>query len=197
MTPSDTRRSRGLRRPAARGIAVAAAALAATVVATACQPPNFALSVPDSYKSYFTIAAKRCPGVLTPAGLAAQASAESSFDPSAVSPAGAQGLMQIIPDVWSVYGTDADGDGRADPFTPADSVATSAKFNCYLAKELSGMDGDPTELRLAAYNAGLAAVQRYDGIPPYPETEEYVRRVTDRTHAFADDFATPAATSSK
>jgi membrane-bound lytic murein transglycosylase B len=102
--------------------------------------------------------------------------------------------MQIIPAVWSTYGTDADGDGRADPFTAADSVATSAKFSCYLSKELRRLDGDPTELRLAAYNAGLAAVQRYEGIPPYPETEEYVRRVTDRTTSFADDFATPSTT---
>lgn len=164
--------------------------LAATTFAiTACEPPDFALSVPPAYKSYFQIAAKRCPDVLTPAGLAAQASAESGFDPRAVSPAGAQGLMQIIPEVWAVYGTDADGDGQADPFTPADSVATSAKFNCYLSSELRVIDGDQTELRLAAYNAGLGAVQRYDGIPPYRETQEYVKRVAQRTEAFADDFS--------
>jgi len=166
---------------------------AVTLVAgvSACQPPDFAISVPDAYKSYFEVAAKRCPGVLTPAGLAAQASAESSFDPAAVSPAGAQGLMQIIPDVWSVYGTDADGDGQADPFTAADSVATAAKFSCYLSRELKPMRGNQTELRLAAYNAGLGAVQRYQGIPPYRETEDYVQRVASRTQAFADDFVSP------
>jgi len=160
---------------------------------SACQPPDFAISVPDAYKSYFEVAAKRCPGVLTPEGLAAQASTESGFDPGAVSPAGAQGLMQIIPDVWSVYGTDADGDGRADPFTAADSVATSARFNCYLSRELESMRSDQTELRLAAYNAGLGAVQRYQGIPPYKETENYVQRVASRTQAFADDFVSPSA----
>ncbi|MGB3673471.1 MAG: lytic transglycosylase domain-containing protein [Candidatus Nanopelagicales bacterium] len=176
------------------GIAATVIGAGAVVVAiTACEPPMLALSVPDSYKSYFQVAAKRCPGVLTPEGLAAQASAESGFDPGAVSPAGAQGLMQIIPEVWSVYGTDADGDGQADPFTAADSVATSAKFNCYLAQELRSMGGDQTELRLAAYNAGLGAVQKYDGIPPYPETEEYVKRVAQRTEAFVDDFANNSA----
>jgi soluble lytic murein transglycosylase-like protein len=173
-----------------RPIVALGAVTVVTVAISACQPPDFAGSVPESYKSYFQVAAKRCPAVLTPHGLAAQASAESGFDPSAVSPAGAQGMMQIIPAVWSTYGTDADGDGRADPFTAADSVATAAKFNCYLAKELESMRGNQTELRLAAYNAGLGAVQRYQGIPPYRETEQYVDRVTARTKAFADDFET-------
>lgn len=160
---------------------------AAVVVAgtTACEPPDFALSVPESYKSYFKVAAKRCPGVLTPEGLAAQASAESGFDPKAKSPAGAQGMMQIMPEVWETFGTDADGDGYANPYSAPDSVATSAKFNCYLARHL---DGDK-ELRLAAYNAGLGAVQKYDGIPPYPETEQYVKRVLHRERSFSDDFA--------
>ncbi len=172
------------------GIGATIVGVGATVFAvTACEPPGFALSVPSSYKSYFQIAAKRCPNVLTPEGLAAQASAESGFDPRAVSPAGAQGLMQIIPEVWSVYGTDADGDGTANPFSPADSVATSAKFNCYLSRELQVIDGDQTELRLAAYNAGLGAVQKHDGIPPYRETQDYVKRVVKRTEAFSDDFA--------
>jgi membrane-bound lytic murein transglycosylase B len=170
-----------------------AGTLTLVVGVSACQPPDFAISVPDAYKSYFQVAAKRCPGVLTAEGLAAQASAESGFDPSAVSPAGAQGLMQIIPEVWSVYGTDADGDGDANPFTAADSVATSAKFSCYLSRELKPIRGDQTELRHAAYNAGLGAVQRYEGIPPYKETEDYVRRVSARAKAFADDFAVPRA----
>ena len=163
---------------ACAGVVVVAALLAA------CDPPDFALAVPNEYKSFFQVAARRCPGVLTPAGLAAQASAESGFNPSAKSRAGAEGMMQIIPSVWQVFGTDANGDGNANPYSAADSIATSAKYNCYLSGQL---DGDK-ELRLAAYNAGLAAVRKYDGIPPYPETEQYVEKVLHREQAFADDF---------
>lgn len=185
-------RPRYSRRPSRRPLTIGAITVgvgALVMAVTACDPPDFALSVPAAYKSYFQVAAKRCPGVLTPEGLAAQASAESGFDPSAVSPAGAQGLMQIIPEVWAVYGTDANGDGRANPFTPADSVATSAKYNCYLSGQVKPLNGDPTELRLAAYNAGLGAVQKYDGVPPFPETQNYVKRVSKRTEAFSDDFS--------
>lgn len=183
----------------ARRLGIGAATFAAGVTMltlTACEPPNFALQVPTEYKSYFSVAAKRCPTVLTPEGLAAQASAESSFNPRAVSPAGAQGLMQIMPEVWSVYGTDADGDGQANPFSAADSVATAAKFNCYLSQELRRIDGDQTELRLAAYNAGLGSVQKYDGVPPFKETQDYVERVAKRTEAFSDDFATKSTSKS-
>lgn len=171
-----------------RRLKVLAAAIGVMAVAAplaACQPPDFALSVPSAYKSYFQVAARRCPGVLTPAGLAAQASAESGFDPNAKSAAGAEGMMQIIPSVWQVFGTDANGDGHANPYNPADSIATSAKYNCYLSGQL---DGDK-ELRLAAYNAGLGAVRKYDGIPPYPETQQYVEKVLNREKIFADDFA--------
>ena len=88
------------RRARLASLAVSFAGVGAIVMGvTACDPPDFALSVPSAYKSYFQIAAKRCPNVLTPESLAAQASAESGFNPSAVSPAGAQGLMQIIPEV--------------------------------------------------------------------------------------------------
>lgn len=179
-----------MRRSAAAAVV---AALLSVPVLAACQPTDAFIRVPAQYESYFKIAAKRCPGVLTPAGLAAQASAESSFDPAAVSHAGAQGMMQIIPEVWQQFGTDADGDGYADPFTAADSVATSAKFNCYLDRELRSLDGNREVNRLAAYNAGLAAVQRYGGVPPYPETEQYVDRVLHRTDLFTDHFATPSA----
>ena len=179
------------RRARLASLAVSFAGVGAIVMGvTACDPPDFALSVPSAYKSYFQIAAKRCPNVLTPESLAAQASAESGFNPSAVSPAGAQGLMQIIPEVWATYGTDADGDGRANPFTAADSVATSAKYNCYLSSRVHVIDGDQTELRLAAYNAGPGAVEKYDGVPPYPETQNYIKRVAKRTVAFSDDFST-------
>jgi soluble lytic murein transglycosylase-like protein len=145
--------------------------------------------VPDAYRSFFEVAARRCPSVLTPAGLAAQARVESAFRPDAVSPRGAVGLMQIIPSTWARFGRDADGDGRADPFTAADSIATAAEINCSLHRELADLPGNRTTLRLAAYNAGPEAVRRYRGVPPYPETERYVQRVQAWTQTFDEQLA--------
>lgn len=102
---------------------------------------------------------------VSPALLAAVARQESGFDPRAVSPAGAQGLMQLMP------GT-ADGLGVTDPFDPAQAVDGAARLLRTLLDRFGG-----TELALAAYNAGPGAVLRYGGIPPYPETQNYVRSV--------------------
>ena len=66
--------------------------------------------------------------------------------------------MQILPSVFKQYGVDANGDGKKDVFTPADSVATSAVFSCLLARDVSDISGDKVALRLAAYNAGIGAV---------------------------------------
>jgi soluble lytic murein transglycosylase-like protein len=126
--------------------------------------------------------------VLTPAGLAGQAYVESHFRPDAVSSSGAQGLMQLTAANFARYGVDANGDGRADPFTPADSIATGAQFNCSLASGLKNVKGSRTELRLAAYNAGINAVRKYQTIPPYPETQNYVQQVQAWTTQFADAF---------
>lgn len=97
--------------------------------------------------------------------LAAVARAESAFNPRAVSPAGAQGLMQLMP------GT-ARGLGVSDPFDPAQAVDGAAR----LLRDLHRQFGT-TELALAAYNAGPGAVQRYGGIPPYRETQNYVATI--------------------
>lgn len=168
------------------------AATITMVSLSGCMDRVLPVKVPDGYKSYFVVAARRCPGVLTPQLLAAQAYVESHFNPKAVSPAGAEGMMQILPEVWRKYGADADGSGRASPFNPADSVATAAKFDCYLAGETRRI-GPSDRLWLAAYNAGLGAVQRYGGVPPYPETENYCEQVLRRAEEFARQFATPTA----
>ncbi len=99
-----------------------------------------------------------------PALLAAVAKAESSFNPRAVSPAGARGLMQIMPGTARELGV--------DPMDPRQAVDGAARL---LASHLKTF-GSPA-LALAAYNAGPGAVRKYDGIPPYAETQNYVRRV--------------------
>ena len=102
---------------------------------------------------------------VSPALLSAVARQESGYDPSAVSPAGAQGLMQLMP-------ATARGLGVSDSFNPAQAVDGAAR----LLHDLIDRFGR-TDLALAAYNAGPGAVLRYDGIPPYPETQNYVRSV--------------------
>ena len=98
--------------------------------------------------------------------LAAMARTESSFDPSAVSPAGAQGLMQLMP-------ATAAGLGVNNPMDPKQNVEGGVK---YLAQQLKAFDGDP-KLALAAYNAGPAPVQACGCVPHYPETQAYVAKI--------------------
>jgi len=135
--------------------------------AAAAPAPAAALSgVP--YADLFTRAGGRH-GV-DPALLAAVAQQESGFDASAVSPAGAQGLMQFMPATARELGV--------DPFDPASAVDGAAR---YLA-DLTGQFGSP-ELGLAAYNAGPGTVRRHGGIPPYAETQAYVRGVLSKAEA--------------
>ena len=103
----------------------------------------------------------------TPPGLVrAVLMAESAGDPSAISLAGAEGLMQLMP------GT-ASGCGINDAFEPNQNVQCGAT---YLKEMLERYHGNVT-LAVAAYNAGPGAVDRYHGVPPYPETRAYVARV--------------------
>lgn len=92
--------------------------------------------------------------------------AESWFQPDAVSHAGAQGLMQLMPGTAQRFGV-------SNVFDPLENIKGGG---AYLAWLLNEFDGDLTRA-IAAYNAGENAVRRHGGIPPFPETQEYVRRV--------------------
>jgi hypothetical protein len=100
------------------------------------------------------------------AWLRAIAHAESGFQANAVSPKGAQGIMQLLPATSIQYQV-------KDPFSPAQSIQGGAR---YLGALLRRYKGD-RRLAAAAYNAGIGAVTRYKGVPPYAETQAYVAKV--------------------
>jgi len=102
---------------------------------------------------------------IDPALLMAIAKVESSFNPKAVSPKGALGLMQLLP-------TTAELVGIRDPFNPLENLKGGALYLKRLLEEFKDLP-----LALAAYNAGPEKVRAYGGIPPYPETQQYVKTV--------------------
>jgi len=103
---------------------------------------------------------------LDPALVMAVIHAESQFDPLAVSPKGAVGLMQLSPMVIRELGID-------DPFNPELNIDGGVR---YLKDLLDTFDGDK-ELALAAYNAGPTQVLRYNGVPPFKDTQKYLKQV--------------------
>lgn len=131
--------------------------------------------------------------------LTAMARQESAFSTTAVSPKGAQGVMQLMPATAIAYGV-------TNPFDPAQNIDAGAHLMSDLLRKYNG----DTSLALAAYNAGSGNVSKYGGIPPFPETQNYVARIlgsigqdqpvgagsgytapdsSDSTGGFLDEFA--------
>lgn len=118
----------------------------------------------DMFAGEFKAAAKK--HKVDDAFLRAIAHAESGFDARAVSPKGAQGVMQLMPAVQKEFGV-------GDPFVSTQSIGAGARL---LQALLRRYKGDFT-LAAAAYNAGMGAVAKYGGVPPYAETLAYVEKV--------------------
>jgi len=129
---------------------------------TAATSVSGSLNVPSNLASMF-LSAGATYGV-SPTLLAAVAKVESGFNPSAVSSAGAEGLMQIMP-------TTAQGLG-INPYDPQQAIDGAAKI---LSGDIAKFGSVP--LALAAYNAGPGAVEQYGGIPPYAQTQHYVSTI--------------------
>jgi soluble lytic murein transglycosylase-like protein len=92
---------------------------------------------------------------------------ESRYKTDALSPKGARGLMQLMPSTAAQY-------GDVDLFDPEQNIDVGTRHLKYLLKKYD----DDLPIAFAAYNAGEGAVTKYGGIPPYPETVDYVRKIT-------------------
>lgn len=102
---------------------------------------------------------------IDPALIEAIIANESGFDPNATSRAGARGLMQLMPQTAASLGV-------SDPYDPQQNIRGGVRYLRSLLDRFGNV-----ELAVAAYNAGPEAVERYGGVPPYSETENYVRNV--------------------
>jgi hypothetical protein len=133
----------------------------------------------DVYESQFRATAKAT-GV-DDAWLRAIAHAESGFDRLALSPKGAQGVMQLMPATAAQYGVE-------DPFASDQSIRAGGR---HLKSLFDLYDGDLTQVA-AAYNAGIGAVKRYGGVPPYAETQAYVAKVLALHERYSEALALQA-----
>lgn len=176
-------------RPIGRALAVTAALVIAAPAVTAFHAPApsdgyptgelAAQEVPNGWAPLIEEAAaeNQVPAPV----LAAQIEAESAWRTDAVSPVGAQGLSQFMPATWEEYGQ------GGDPENPEHAIDAQGRMMGDLLRsaQASGIEGDPMDLALAGYNAGFGTVQQHDGIPPYPETQDYVAKIQDRAPIYA------------
>ena len=144
------------------------AAFSSAPVATVTVTVDSYIAVPArrAYDGYIREAARRYR--IDAALIRSVLQAESRFNALAVSPSGAQGLMQLMPALVRQLNVQ-------DPFDPRENIMAGAR---YLRQMLNLHDGD-VRLALASYNAGPGNVMKYGDVPPFPETEDYVLKVTE------------------
>jgi soluble lytic murein transglycosylase-like protein len=137
--------------------------------------------VPEQYRSHIEQSAKQCKK-LSAGVLAAQLDQESGWDPAAVSARGAEGIAQFMPETWTAWGRDANGNGQTSPFEPQDAIDSQGRLMCHLITKAqeSGFAGGNVKLALAGYNAGWGAVEEHEGLPPFPETTSYVQAIMEK-----------------
>lgn len=136
----------------------------------------------NSYDSHIRASAARH-GV-DPALMKAMMHTESAFNPNARSPVGAQGLMQLMPATARRFKV-------SNAWNPAENIEGSAKYIAWLMKRFN----NNVEFAVAGYNAGEGNVDKYNGIPPFKETRNYVKRVMSRYHSlYKNDAGLSGAT---
>lgn len=152
--------------------------------------------IPEELRKWIPLSAAQCDDIDAPllAGLLYQ---ESKFQPGLTSGAGAHGYAQFMPGTWAAKGAKVDDKGKVvgppgsgDMNDPADATMAAGRYLCEIAdiqrpQIASGqIKGDPTELMLAGYNAGTGGVQDAGGVPPYAETQQYVKVIPEHAKRF-------------
>ncbi|WP_270041192.1 lytic transglycosylase domain-containing protein [Solirubrobacter ginsenosidimutans] len=184
-TPTSTSFSTALQNATTSATPTAFSSLATgTPAATTASAISSSSSLPAGTPYAAEITAAATANGVDPALLAGLVKQESGFNPNAGSGAGARGLTQLMPST-------ASGLGVSNVLDPVQSLNGGAK---YLKQQLDTFGGDVTKA-LAAYNAGPGAVQRFGGVPPYAETQNYVRIVQANAAAYragAETTPTPS-----
>src|SRR5574343_508651 len=147
---------------------------------------DFALQIPQDQKKVFELVSKLAPEYgISPRLAMAIIRTESNFNPAAVSPKKAQGLMQLIPETAERFNV-------KKPFDPEQNIRGGLAYLRWLLAYFQGN----IELVAAAYNAGEGAVNRYAGVPPYAETRGYVARIKEifkrQDHPFDAQVTAPS-----
>lgn len=173
-------------------IAVVAAAHASPAAAQSTLTPearyaavlraiNPHLQVGESVAFARSILANAARNGLDPRLLTALVTVESSWHPDAVSSAGARGLGQLMPSTARKLGV--------NPFDPVQNLYGAAHYLRAMLDRFAGQGTNALRLALGAYNAGPKAVEQYHGIPPYSETQNYVRKVLKTWHVLDQRIA--------